>query len=578
MADLFEAKVKRLVGTPTGWTERKMNEMIGDLGVSVLDFGAVPDGSTDNYAAFINAGDYLLSRGGGILYVPGTVGSANSYNFATPLNFQNCANATNNRFVYMMGDGALDLNGSRLTGSFPGQGVLEHHYGQQILRGVSRLGFINGSERGYGVVWNGTHVGQISQCRIFAVGVGIVSNNESYQLAIEHCDIYGSANRGIGVMGGQVSLRHSSIVGWDIGARFFNAGSNCDNCRFEVNRTGLQLGCTFDAIFTATISGTTMTTTNTAGFIYNLTDHGVVNLITGSYEVPQGIVYVIDQLTGTAGGDGTYQISHSLTRSTPFTALTGSISVDSGLSAHSLSFERNDTGIDCLAVGGCAISGVMISGTVGTGRPVSNITWASGGGGVATVTTTDPHYQSGTFSGFIDSSNPSGYNVFSTAMTVTGANTFTYPLAVDPGSYVGGAQWSPEIQYGMRVRAASGLAVCGMSISAEAETAGLDLTYDGNTSAGGVDFVGLSISGGPIIAPPSNQKATIMFDGNPAFILNFNELPGQAGGPAGWTASEGMEYNITDGNTTTFGATAAGGGANNIKVRYNGANWTCMGA
>ena len=39
----------------------------------------------------------------------------------------------------------------------------------------------------------------------------------------------------------------------------------------------------------------------------------------------------------------------------------------------------------------------------------------------------------------------------------------------------------------------------------------------------------------------------------------------------------GMQAYITDCNTTTWGATAAGGGANKVMVWYNGTNWTVMG-
>jgi hypothetical protein len=39
----------------------------------------------------------------------------------------------------------------------------------------------------------------------------------------------------------------------------------------------------------------------------------------------------------------------------------------------------------------------------------------------------------------------------------------------------------------------------------------------------------------------------------------------------------GMQAYITDCNTTTWGATAAGGGANKVMVWYNGTYWTVMG-
>jgi hypothetical protein len=41
---------------------------------------------------------------------------------------------------------------------------------------------------------------------------------------------------------------------------------------------------------------------------------------------------------------------------------------------------------------------------------------------------------------------------------------------------------------------------------------------------------------------------------------------------------EGQECDVTDSNTATWGATVAAGGANHVKVRYNGTNWTVVGA
>lgn len=43
------------------------------------------------------------------------------------------------------------------------------------------------------------------------------------------------------------------------------------------------------------------------------------------------------------------------------------------------------------------------------------------------------------------------------------------------------------------------------------------------------------------------------------------------------TPVAGMEANITDSNTNVWGANIAGGGANNVSARYNGANWTVTG-
>jgi hypothetical protein len=47
--------------------------------------------------------------------------------------------------------------------------------------------------------------------------------------------------------------------------------------------------------------------------------------------------------------------------------------------------------------------------------------------------------------------------------------------------------------------------------------------------------------------------------------------------PTGDDVREGDEFDISDGNSSTIGASVtAGGGANRIKVRWNGTNWICL--
>ena len=61
---------------------------------------------------------------------------------------------------------------------------------------------------------------------------------------------------------------------------------------------------------------------------------------------------------------------------------------------------------------------------------ITSISWT---GSVATVTTTEPHDLTGSLPVTIAGATPAGYNGTFYA-TVTGASTFTYPLAVNPGS------------------------------------------------------------------------------------------------------------------------------------------------
>jgi hypothetical protein len=64
--------------------------------------------------------------------------------------------------------------------------------------------------------------------------------------------------------------------------------------------------------------------------------------------------------------------------------------------------------------------------------------------------------------------------------------------------------------------------------------------------------------------------------------VTFTSLPGEAGSSGNIPRFEGQEYSITDGQKSTtgaaaFGDTVVGGGAQHIKVRYNGTNWTRSG-
>lgn len=87
------------------------------------------------------------------------------------------------------------------------------------------------------------------------------------------------------------------------------------------------------------------------------------------------------------------------------------------------------------ALNGATTGGVYVS-PKAIAYPISSITWA---GSVATVTTTGPHGFVSTYAmdANISGVTPVGYNT-SARITVTGLNTFTYPLASNPGTYTSG--------------------------------------------------------------------------------------------------------------------------------------------
>jgi hypothetical protein len=70
---------------------------------------------------------------------------------------------------------------------------------------------------------------------------------------------------------------------------------------------------------------------------------------------------------------------------------------------------------------------------------------------------------------------------------------------------------------------------------------------------------------------PSNAYTAKFTNNNIMPTWTYSQLP------TGSNLLEGEEFDITDCNTATWGATAAGGGSNHVLVRYNGTNWTVVG-
>lgn len=127
-----------------------------------------------------------------------------------------------------------------------------------------------------------------------------------------------------------------------------------------------------------------------------------------------------------------------------------------------------------------------------------------------------------------------------------------------------------------------GMAVTGTGVSANTTiTAITDATHFTVTPSQTVSATTLTAVGGTAWTVPtaSSSAAGIAFNNcdSPALILTFTKLPGQAGADTNLTLKEGLEYDISDSNTATWGATAAGGSSNHVMVRYNGTNWTVMG-
>lgn len=88
-------------------------------------------------------------------------------------------------------------------------------------------------------------------------------------------------------------------------------------------------------------------------------------------------------------------------------------------------------------------------------RPSAAISTLSWAGGTVTATTTAPHGMTNgdVLNLTIAGANPTAYNATDRICTITGASTFTFPLAADPGATVAPGTWAP---IGVSVLAAMG--------------------------------------------------------------------------------------------------------------------------
>jgi len=130
-------------------------------------------------------------------------------------------------------------------------------------------------------------------------------------------------------------------------------------------------------------------------------------------------------------------------------------------------------------------------------------------------------------------------------------------------------------QYGFRIRddcARNGIfqgctigeyaTVAGFSVGTASSRANLIIREVSSTPGSG---------GGEFWEFPSNAYTARFYNTNENPTWTYSQLP------TGGDVLEGDEFDITDCNTATWGATAAGSGSNHVKVRFNGTNYTVVG-
>jgi hypothetical protein len=259
--------------------------------------------------------------------------------------------------------------------------------------------------------------------------------------------------------------------------------------------------------------------------------------------------------------------------------------------------ERQQTSLELYNARGCLLVGNSLTGGHGPSHdhPITNLTWSAG---TATATTVSAHnLPVGTSVVLLNINDaPSAWRPTQfTTVTRTGTNTFTYPIAANPGAApsFSGTGWSWPAQYNIRVRKASECALIANNCTLNASVASVDLDYNGEAIHSNNLFMGTP--GGRGWIPPVGKNAAgwkfvhagidvPMLDsnpaaaGNPCGTLTFANLPGQFSDPtAQWQGGpfEGQEFDISDGaksggGSAGWGDQVQGGGTGKYKVRFDG--------
>jgi hypothetical protein len=132
-------------------------------------------------------------------------------------------------------------------------------------------------------------------------------------------------------------------------------------------------------------------------------------------------------------------------------------------------------------------------------------------------------------------------------------------------------------QYGLRIRAdcaRNGIIQC-LTVGGDFQSVA-GFAIEGATSRANVVIREVSAlannGGGSNWVLPSNAYTAKFVNNNVSPVWKYSQLP------TGGDVLEGDEFDISDSTTATWGANVTvGGGANRVRVRYNGTNWTVVG-
>jgi hypothetical protein len=359
-----------------------------------------------------------------------------------------------------------------------------------------------------------------------------------------------------------------------------------------------------------TVSGTTLTVGGTLGSAETNFGSGMQIFGRGLTSKPWGTdpndtsgTTIVANLTG-SGGAGTYQLSNTFAISTPVPMWTRTEAGLVGVTLSSLQNEGCHYGLYANSVGTAQISAAGGNSAVGEATNEFGATgWSPHSGFYIRKAGTS------VFTGCFASNNCHGGGIYFDPVQPVNNTTFISCVGNRATNNAVTASISGTVLTVAALSSGSGLAI-GLAVTGSGVTAGTVITgsiasepgtltgynntgtYRVNNSQT-VSSRSMTIAYGPDWVLPTTTEAGAGLQlincgtttpSNTALTqaVTFTSLPGEAGASTAMPRFEGQEYSITDGQktgtgTALFGDIVIGGGAQHIKVRYNGTNWTRCG-
>jgi hypothetical protein len=502
--------------------------------------------------------------------------------------------------VYLC-NGVRIIGGSRvnavLQGSFPGF-ILAHSdddYSCCITAGIENLAVKNFSLdwASGAILFDNMNPGSyIRDCSINGM-TGIDAQWNLFTAEISRCDFNSVTHSGypmnVAVYASQVGLSNLKIGGYDIGISLNGPGGTINSVGVETTNTGLIIGYDRPAIFTGSISGTTLTISQWhVG--HRLNWWGQSNWWLGcpfNQPCADG-TQITGQLTNTnargdAGKEGTYTVNTAQNVAAQRMAAYFNGLQSAGVTINSFQTERDNISVNIVQATFTSINNGVLTGTLGVGIQVDTASWTSANGGTITYTLNypSPGYTQGnndcSMDGFSNPAYAKGYHITCNwngrTVTVTGTGG-------DPGAWVNGYATIAPIQQtcilGGPWGSAQNVTITNTSCSTSSiNGVSLDLSSAYNSIT---NLLLLNSSLGRVATASNNAAGIRIFNSQPSWAdlgLTYNMLPGVSANPKPPVSSE--LYYIVDANTSVIGANVTGGGGNTKGyVTWNGAAWTLV--